>query len=194
MKRRRVGFGGRSGGGGGLRFGLELFELLEGALAGAAGAIDAPLELAEGFGLMAGGLPEGVLVVGVEGVLVIEGPELGFGDVEAAKGLLAVDEVVDERAGFGAGGMVVLVVLLDEEFEVGEFLGGEEEGFCVDAGFEAVHGRGGFARDRGWAGGFLSVAAVCFYLADGRHGFCSGGFRASLGGRRTQGVPQPVLL
>jgi hypothetical protein len=38
---------------------------------------------------------------------VVECPELGFGDVEAAEGPLAADEVVDQGAGFGGGGMVV---------------------------------------------------------------------------------------
>jgi hypothetical protein len=44
--------------------------------------------------------------------------------------------------------------------EVGEVLGGEDEGFGVDAGFEGVHGRDGLACDRGGAGGYLGVAAV----------------------------------
>ena len=64
-----------------MSFGFELFEVLEGALAGAAGAVDAPLELAEGFGLAAGGLAEWVLVVGGPGLLVVECPQLGFGGV-----------------------------------------------------------------------------------------------------------------
>ena len=50
---------------------------------------------------------------------------------------------------------MVLVVLVDEEFEIGEFYGGEDEGFGVDAGFQGVHGGGGLAGDRGRAGGFL---------------------------------------
>jgi len=112
-------------GGGG--FGFHLFEVLEGALAGTAGAIDAPLELAEGFGLATGGLTEGEFVVGGPGVLVVERPELGFGGMETALEPLAADEVVEEGAGFGGGGMVVLVVLVDEELEIGEFFGGEDD-------------------------------------------------------------------
>jgi hypothetical protein len=154
-----------------------LFEVLEGALAGTAGAVEAPLELAEGFGLLAGGLAEGILAIGFEGVLVVECPKLGFGGAEAALEPLAVDEVVDEGAGFGGGGMVVLVILADEEFEIGELFGGKDEGFGVDAGFEGVHGGGGLACDRGRAGGFLGVAAVGFYLTESRHGG-SGGDRA----------------
>jgi hypothetical protein len=65
--------------------------------------------------------------------------------------------------------MVAVVVLVDELLEGGNVFVGEDEGFGVDAGFESVHGRGGFACDRGGAGGFLGVATVGFYLPDGRH-------------------------
>ena len=65
---------------------------------------------------------------------------------------------------------MVGVVGLDELFEVGEFLGGEDERFGVEAGFEGVHGGGGLACDRGGAGGFLGVATVGFYLTRGGHG------------------------
>ncbi|MGA2611716.1 MAG: hypothetical protein ABSH01_30090, partial [Terriglobia bacterium] len=68
---------------------------------------------------------------------------------------------------FGGGGVVVLVVLVDEQLEIGEFFGGEDERFGVDAGFEGVHGGDGFACDRGRAGGFLGVTAVRFYLTEG---------------------------
>jgi hypothetical protein len=65
---------------------------------------------------------------------------------------------------------VVVVEVGDELIEIGEVFGGEDEGFGVDAGFEGVHGRCGFACDRGGAGGFLGVAAVGFYLTGSRHG------------------------
>jgi hypothetical protein len=151
-----------------------LFEVLEGALAGTAGAVEAPLELAEGFGLVAGDLTEGIFVMGLEAVLVVVCPKLGFGGAEAALEPLAVDEVVDEGAGFGGGGMVALVVLGDEELEIGESFGREDEGFGVDAGFEGVHGGSGLACDRGGAGGFLGIAAVGFYLTESRHGGSQG--------------------
>jgi hypothetical protein len=152
-----------------LGLGLEFFEFLEGALAGAAGAVEAPLELAEGFGLVAGDLTEGIFVMGLEGVLVVVCPKLGFGGAEAALEPLAVDEVVDEGAGFGGGGAVALVVFGDEEFEIGERFGGKDEGFGVDAGFEGIHGGGGLARDGGRAGGLLGIAAVGFYLTESGH-------------------------
>jgi hypothetical protein len=65
--------------------------------------------------------------------------------------------------------LVVEVIVFGELFEVGEVLGGEDEGLGVDAGFEGVHGRRGLACDRGGAGGFLGVTAVGFYLSESRH-------------------------
>ena len=140
MDCRRVGFDGRGRGESGLTsLGLELFEVLEGALAGTAGAIDAPLELAEVFGLAADRLTEWILVVRGPGILVVECPHLGLGCMETPLKPLAADEVVNEGASFRGGGIVVLVVLVDEEFEIGEFFGGQDEGLGVDAGFQGVH-------------------------------------------------------
>jgi hypothetical protein len=114
---------------------------------------------------------------------------LGFGVVEAAEGPLAADDVVDIEALFGVGGVVVEVALLDELLEVGEVFAGEEEGFGVDAGFEAVHGGDGLACERGGAGGFLGITSVSFYLTKGRHGF------RSLSELRSDGqAGRPVLL
>jgi hypothetical protein len=110
-------------------------EGVQGAVEGAAGGIDAPLELAEGLVFIHAGLAEGKFVLLAVGFLVGIFKELGFGGTEAAEGPLAADEVVEQSAGFGGSGMVVLVVLGDEEFEVGEFLGGKDEGFGMDAGF-----------------------------------------------------------
>ena len=144
-------------------------EVLKGLAGGAAGALDAPLELGEGFAAVGGGLTEGVLGVGTVVFLVVVGPDLGFGGAEAALEPLAVDQVVHEGSGFGGGGIVALVVFVDELLEVGEFLGGEDEGLGVDAGFEGIHGGDGFACDRGGAGGFLRVTTVRFDLTKGRH-------------------------
>jgi hypothetical protein len=49
---------------------------------------------------------------------------LGIGGAEAAEGPFTVDEVVDEITGFGGGGVVALVVLVDELLEIGELFGG----------------------------------------------------------------------
>ena len=124
-----------SGPGTGVGLGLELLEGLEGAVAGAAGGIDAVLEFGEGGGVGGGGISEGVLLVFVEDVVVLVGPHFGFDAVEAAEHPLAADEVVEEGTGFGGGGMVALIILVDEELEVGEFLGGEEEGLGVECRF-----------------------------------------------------------
>jgi hypothetical protein len=124
---------------------------MEGAVEGAAGGIEAPLELAEGLVVLHAGLAEGKIVFHGEGFLVGIFKELGFGDAEAAEGPLAADEVVEQDAGFGGGGVVVLVELVDELLEVGDLFGGEDEGLGVDAGFEGIHGGNGLACDRGGA-------------------------------------------
>jgi hypothetical protein len=129
------------------------------------------LEFGEGGGVGGGGISEGVCLVFVEDVIVLEGPHFGFDAVEAAEHPLAADEVVEEATGFGSGWVVALVVLVDEEIEVGEFLIGDEERLGVEAGFEGVHGRGGLACSRGGAGGFLGVAAVGLDLAERGHIF-----------------------
>ena len=84
------------------------------------------------------------------------------------------------------------VELFDELFEPDEVFRGEDEGFGVDAGFEAVHGGDGLACDRGGAGGFLGVTAIGFNLMDGRHEWLRGGQADSKGD--PEGTPAPVLL
>jgi hypothetical protein len=62
--------------------------------------------------------------------------------------------------------------------EVGEFFGGEDEGFGVDAGFEGVHGEDGLACGRGGAGGLFGITAAGFYLTDGRRGWLASELRS----------------
>ena len=64
--------------------GFELLQGVEGAIKGAAGGIDAPLELAEGLVLIHARLAEGKIVFHGEGFLMGIFKELGFGDAEAA--------------------------------------------------------------------------------------------------------------
>ncbi len=118
---------------------------------------------------MGGGLTERVVLFHTIGVLLLEGPHFGFDAVEAAEGPLAADQIVEEAAGFGGSGLVALVILVDEELEVGEVLFREEEGLGVEAGFQGVHGGGGLAWGRGGAGRFLGVATVGLDLAEGGH-------------------------
>jgi hypothetical protein len=94
---------------------------------------------------------------------------LGFGGAVAAEEPFAVDDFIEVEAGFGGIREVALVVVFDELLEVGKLFGGKDEGFGVDAGFKGIHGRCGFACDRGGAGGSLRVAAVGFYLTLGGH-------------------------
>jgi hypothetical protein len=146
-----------------------LFEGLEIAVDGSAGRVEAVLEFREGVGVDGGGLSEGVLLGAGPALLFLILPGLGFGGAETAEGPLAGNEIVDEEAGFRGGGLVVPVILFDELFEVGEFLGGEDEGLGVDAGFEGVHGRDGSACYRGGAGGFPGVTTIRFDLTQCRH-------------------------
>ena len=99
---------------------------MEGAVEGAAGGIDAPLELSEGLGALGADLAEGEIEVGAEDVLESIVPELGFGGAEAAEGPFAGDELVDEAAGFRGGGLVVAVVVGGEGVELGAGFGGED--------------------------------------------------------------------
>ena len=146
-----------------------MLEGVEGAVVGAAGGIETPLELAEGLMFLHAGLAEGKFVFEGIGFLVGIFEELGFGDGEAAEGPLAADQIVEEEAGFGGGGVMGVVVLFDELLEIGYVFGREDEGFGEDASFEGVHGRGGLTGDGGGAGGLLCVTAIGFYLAQGGH-------------------------
>ena len=161
-------------------------------MAGAAGGIDAPLELGEDARVAGAGLSEGRVFFGAAVELLFILPELGFGGAESAEGPLAVDELIDEKAGFGGSGEVALVILVDELLEAGAVFVREGERSAVDAGFEAVHEGDGLARDRDGARGFLGVAAIGVNLAESRHGGSGAGRRTQ---RATQRVPPaPALL
>ena len=69
-----------------------------------AGGIEAPLELGEGARVVGGREAELELIFTAEAGVVLVFPHLGFGGAPAAVGPLAVDELVDEEAGFGGGG------------------------------------------------------------------------------------------
>jgi hypothetical protein len=150
--------------------GLEPFEGEEGAVPGTARGVEAVLKLGEGVGVAGGGAAERELLLVAILVLILVAPGLGFGFIEAAEGPFAADEIVDEGALGGVGGVEEEVALLGELMEVVGVLAGKDEGLGVEAGFEAVHGRCGLARDRGGAGGFLGVQTVGFYLAERGHG------------------------
>ena len=150
-------------------FGLEALEILEGVAVVALGGVDAALEAGELVGVFTVGLAEGDFVVGFEGGKRAFLPKLGFDDAETAEEPIGVDEGVDEHALFGGGGVEAVVIFGFEGFEVGGFFAADDLGFGVDAGFQGVHGRGGFALGGARAGGLLSVEAVGLGLFLGCH-------------------------
>ena len=88
----------------------------------AAGSIYPVLEPREGFRVVGTRVAEGVVFRDELNILVLVLVELGFGVTHAAEGPLAVDEVVEVEAGLGGGGLMALVILFDEFFEVAEVL------------------------------------------------------------------------
>jgi hypothetical protein len=116
--------------------------------------------VAEGGVVLDGGVEKiGVGEIFVEAFdLVI--PELGFDAAEAALDPLGGDEGVDERELDGVGGVEVEHEGGGEGFEIGGIFAGDDVGPGVDAGFEGVEGRSGFAFGGGGAGGFLGVEAI----------------------------------
>ena len=162
----------------GSRGGLEILEGFESAEEHAVGGVNAAVEAGEGVeGILIGMAERGVL--GVEkfsaGKVFVEAfdliiPELGFDAAEAALDPLGGDEGIDESKLGGIGGLVVLVELAGQGFELGGVFAGDDVGPGVDAGFQGVERRGGFAFGRRWAGGFLGVEAIGVDLGFSGHG------------------------
>ena len=141
-------FGGRSGGG---AFGLDAFEVTQGAVPGALGRIGAALEKREvffgahkvqAFGV---GAVAHVLVIGV----VV--PELGVGEGIAAEEPVGVDEGGDEEGLFGSGGIPAEEVSVGEGTEFGGVFAGDDLGSGVEAGLEGVGTGGCLALGGAWA-------------------------------------------
>ena len=105
-------------------------------MVGEAGGVDAALET---LGVLVGpqdGLGRSEIGIGLVGLFEGEGQEVGIGATEAAEGPGAGDELVEEVAGFGGGGLVVSVVFGLELFEGLSVFPGEDFGFGEDAGLE----------------------------------------------------------
>jgi hypothetical protein len=137
-------------------------EGVEGSIEGAASGIDAPLELAEGLGVLHAGLAEGKIVFLGEGFLVGIFKELGFGGGEAAEGPLAADEVVEQEAGFGGGGLMALVVLGGKLLEVGGVLGGNRgQDSEMFESTECEEPTGGLAREGACGASGGGMGGVC---------------------------------
>ena len=95
---------------------------------------------------------------------------MGFDAAEAALNPLGGDEGVDKGEFGGAGGAVVELKCGGEGFEFGGVFAGDDVGPGVDAGFQGVEGRGGFAFGGFGAGGFLGVQAIGVDLGFSGHG------------------------
>ena len=164
------GLGGRVG------FGtVEALQVVEGAVEDALGGVDAALEKVE-LVIRAGDdmAERGVLIESVEGfrgVGQLVSPELGLGAAETAELPIGADEVVDEGAFGGSGGLPLEVIVVGEGFELIGVLAGDDLRFGFDAGFECVEAGNGFSFGRARARGVLRVSTVGFDLKLRRHFF-----------------------
>jgi hypothetical protein len=114
----------------------KVAQTVDGFLESFAGGDAAPLKGVEELGIFGGDLAEGEIRVDSAGVFVEIEEELGFGADEATEGPLAIDDVVDEAALFGTGGVKAGVVFGDKQLVRGKILGRE------DGGMERGHGVG----------------------------------------------------
>ena len=139
--------------------GFEFLEVFEGAVDGEAGSVEAVLEAGEGLIAVLEGLSG--FEVGVRPVSFPGGefPEVGIGAVEAAKGPLAKDEVVEKEASLRGSGAVVMVILGFEPIEGLRVFPGEDFGLGVDTGLEVGGDDAGLTFLGGGAAGFPAVEA-----------------------------------
>src|SRR5690348_6972412 len=102
----------------------------------------------------------GLLAESVEGIRGIDefvSPELGLGAAEPAELPVGADEVVDESAFGGGGGLPLEVIVASEGFQFARNLAGDDLRFGLYAGFECVEARDGFSFGRARARGVLRV-------------------------------------
>ena len=99
----------------------------------------------------------------------VEFPEVGFGAEQAAQHPFIADEGIDLEALFGRAGLEAGEVLDLEAVEIGGALAVTELGIGVEAGFESVLGRHGFALRGARTGGFLCIEAIGLDLTEGCH-------------------------
>jgi len=153
----------------GLAFGLEVFEIVQGAVEGALGGIDAALEEREVFAAAdeIETVAVGVVADAIGSALVV--PDFGVGKGVAAQQPIGIDEGGDEERLFGGGRLPAEEVLVGEGTEFGGVLAGDDLGSGVEARFEGVGAGGGFAFGGAWAGGVLRVEAVGGDLSGSAH-------------------------
>jgi len=175
---REIGFGFRRGfavdfigrlGGGGTAFGLEAFEVVQGAVEGALGRIDAALEERKVFAAAdkVQALAIGVVAHAVVSAMVV--PDFGVGERIAPKQPVGVDEGGDEEGLFGGGRFPAEEVSVGEGTEFRGVFAFDDLGSGVEAGLERVGTGGGLAFSGAWTGGFLRVEAVGGDLPGGAH-------------------------
>jgi hypothetical protein len=159
---------------------LQVAELAEGSGGGALVGVEAALETLEAVFEIIEGMVEGMFavenvpfVVGTEApyFVVLEHllPESGFDGAEAADVPLVVDQSVHEVALARGDGVELIVVLggeLREDFGV---FAADDVGLRVNAGFQGVHARDGFAGLGAGAGGVLRIQAIREDLLFGCH-------------------------
>ena len=144
---------------------MEALQLGEGAVVRALGGIDAALQAGEAVVGAAVDVAERSLFVqfgvyGLAGVFDFVSPGFGFNAGKAAEEPIGADEGIDQETFEVRGWGPVLVIALGEGFELGGIFAGDHLGFGVDAGFERVEARDGFAFRGARAGGELRVAPV----------------------------------
>ena len=116
---------------------------------------------------MAGSVADIVLLHALE--LHLE--ELGVDPAAAAELPFGADELIDQGALDGAGGLVVAVEVFDQGLEVGGVLTADDLGLGVDAGFEGVETGSGLTLGGAWACRLFGVAAIGLDLFECSHFF-----------------------
>ncbi len=115
----------------------EALQVVEGAVEGALGGIDAALEEVELMVRAGHDLAErGLLAESTEGFRGIDefvGPELGLGAAQTAELPIGADKIVDEGAFGGSGGLPLEVIVVGEGFELAGVLAGDDLRFGFDA-------------------------------------------------------------
>jgi hypothetical protein len=149
---------------------LEALKFLEGAVEVALAGIDHALETFQGGSADDEGVAGMASVPadlrgqdGLTGLL----PDYGLDAAHTAKTPFVVDERIDQEALGGVGGSIVFMLFRGEFGEILRRFIEHDLGFGVDAVFQGVETRSGFARVRDGTLGFLSVGAAGVALLAG---------------------------
>jgi len=170
---------------GGEAVGTEDAEGVESAVVSAVGGDEAALETIEDALAAGEGVAEHdffVEALPFPGFLEFDFPELRLDLAETAEEPVRGDQGIDEDGLVGSGGLKAIVVAGGEGFQGGVVFSLDDERSGVDAGFQGILRRGGFALSGARAGGVLGVAPVGVDLRGGRHSFEEEGSRATPGG------------